>query len=156
MPHAEVSILDSIKKKLGVGADYDVFDLDIMTHINSAFLNLNQLGIGPAEGFEIEGPEETWDTFLGANASPLFNAVKSFIFFKAKLAFDPPPTSFHLKAIEDQIRELEFRLLILRDEIVDAALVVTQPELPGEPLVTDPVTTNDIHANVDGGGAEVG
>lgn len=155
MPHTEVSILDTIKKKLGVGADYDVFDLDIMTHINTAFLSLNQLGIGPAEGFEIEGPEETWDTFLGAPASPLFNAVKSYILFKAKLAFDPPPTSFHIKALEDQIRELEFRLLILRDEILDSGLVVTSPELPGEPLIDDPINTNDIHANVDGGGAEV-
>lgn len=124
------SILDSIKKKLGVGADYDVFDLDIMTHINTAFMSLNQLGIGPVEGFEIEDSDATWDTFLGAQASPLFNGVKSYIFFKTKLAFDPPPTSFHLASIENQIKELEFRLLILRDElqVVDTGVVV--PALP--------------------------
>lgn len=124
------SILDSIKKKLGVGADYDVFDLDIMTHINTAFMTLNQLGIGPTEGFAIENAEATWDTFLGASASPLLSSVKSHIYFKVRLAFDPPPTSFHIAAIEKQIQELEWRLLILRDELAVSETGITEPILP--------------------------
>lgn len=134
------SILDSIKKKLGLRSDYDVFDLDVMTHINSVFMNLNQLGIGPAEGFEIEDAEATWDAFLGASASPLLNPVKSYIYLKVRLIFDPPPTSFHITSMEKQIQELEWRLLVMRDEL----LALTPPITV---LVPDPET-------VDGGGAE--
>lgn len=126
------SILDSIKKKLGLGADYDVYDLDVMTHINTVFMSLNQLGIGPAEGFSIEDADVTWDTFLGAQHSPLLNAVKSYIFFKVKLAFDPPQQSFVIASYEKQIAELEFRLLILRDELMVSDLGVVEPVLPAE------------------------
>lgn len=126
------SILDSIKKKLGLGADYDVYDLDVMTHINTVFMSLNQLGIGPTEGFSIEDAEVTWDTFLGAQHSPLLNAVKSYIFFKVKLAFDPPQQSFVIASYEKQIAELEFRLLILRDELMVSDLGVVEPVLPAE------------------------
>lgn len=131
MAGAADSILDSIKKKLGLGAEYDVFDLDIMTHINSVFMNLTQIGIGPAEGFEIEDAEATWDAFLGAQPSPLLNSVKSYVYFKVKLAFDPPPTSFHLASIEKQIQEIEWRLTIVREEIL----------LPSSVIVTDVDTT---------------
>ena len=124
------SILDSTKKQLGLGADYDVFDLDIMTHINTVFVNLQQLGIGPAEGFAIEDAEATWDTFLGPNPSPLFNLVKSYIVFKVKLAFDPPQQSFVIASYENQIKELEFRMLILREELLETVSGVTTPVLP--------------------------
>lgn len=109
------SILDSTKKYLGLGADYDVFDQDIMMNINSVFVTLQQLGIGPAEGFAIEGADATWDTFLGTQA--LLNTVKQYVFFKVRLAFDPPPTSFHIASLEKQIAELEFRMSITRDEL---------------------------------------
>jgi hypothetical protein len=127
-----VSILDSTKKQLGLGADYDVFDLDIRTHINTVFLNLQQLGIGPAEGFAIEDAEATWDTFLGANHSPLLNAVKSYMVFKVKLAFDPPQQSFVIASYENQIKELEFRMLVLREELMDSATGIVAPVLPTE------------------------
>jgi hypothetical protein len=126
----EASILDTIKKKLMVGAGDQAFDLDIMTHINGVFLNLHQLGIGPDSGFEIEGPEATWDTFLGATHSPLLNAVKQYVYFKVRLAFDPPSTSFHIASMEKQITELEFRLLILRDELAESDTGIVEPVLP--------------------------
>ncbi len=132
------SILDSIKKKLGLAADYNAFDLDIITHINTVFLNLNQIGIGPFEGFEIEDAEATWNTFLGP--SPLLNSVKSYVYFKVRLAFDPPGASFHLASMEKQISEIEWRLTVARDEIMaftpPAAVTLPEPNV------------------VDGGGAE--
>lgn len=116
------SILDSTKKALGVGADYDVFDPDIMIHINSVFVTLQQLGIGPAEGFAIEDSEATWDTFLGTQ--PLLSTVKSYMVFKVRLAFDPPPTSFHIASLEKQIAELEFRMTVTRDELLPPPVTV--------------------------------
>lgn len=102
------SILDSIKKPLGLTADYDVFDADIVMHINSVFTALHQLGIGPPEGFMIEDANATWDTFLRGDV--LFNSVKTYIYLKVKLVFDPPGTSFVITSIEKQIAELEWRL----------------------------------------------
>jgi hypothetical protein len=128
------SILDSIKKKLMLDKEYDVFDLDIQTHINSVFMNLHQLGIGPVEGFAIEDAEATWDTFLGASHSPLLNSVKSYIYFKVKLAFDPPPTSFHIQSLEKQIAEIEWRLLIMRDELAVSDTGVVAAVLPDDTL----------------------
>lgn len=125
MATVQTSILDSTKKSLGVGTDYDVFDQDIMMHINSVFTTLNQLGIGPAEGFAIEDATATWDTFL--EASPLLNAVKQYVFYKTKLAFDPPAMSFHVTAIEKQVLELEWRMSVIRDE-QQASLVVLDPD----------------------------
>lgn len=117
------SILDSVKKNLGLGADYDVFDLDIMTHINTVFMNLNQLGIGPTEGFMIEDADPTWDTFLGPQ--PLLNSVKTYVYLKVRLLFDPPNTSFHIAAIEKQIQELEWRLAVQQEELNSQAIVLT-------------------------------
>lgn len=102
------SILDSTKKALGLGADYDVFDSDIVMHINSVFFTLNQLGLGPAEGFSISGPDETWSAFLGND--PRLNAVKSYVFLRLRLLFDPPNTSFGIEAIKEQVKEYEWRL----------------------------------------------
>lgn len=124
------SILDSVKKNLGLGVDYDVFDHDIMTHINATFMNLQQLGIGPTEGFVIENAETTWDAFLGAQASPLLNSVKAYMQFKVRLAFDPPGASFHIASLEKQIQELEWRMLIVREELLDISAGVSVPDLP--------------------------
>lgn len=102
------SILDSVKKTLGVDSDYDVFDADILTHINSTFLTLSQIGVGPVMGYMIEDSDPTWDDFLGKDSRLI--AVKSYMYLKVRLLFDPPPTSFHITAIEKQISELEWRL----------------------------------------------
>lgn len=109
----EPSILITIKKMLGLDQDYDVFDEEIKVHINSVFMYLNQLGVGPDTPFSITGDTETWPQFTpsGDNA----NALKTYMYLRVKLIFDPPNTSFVLKAIQDQITELEWRLNVQVD-----------------------------------------
>ena len=107
------SILESTKKILGIEAEYTPFDVDIITHINSVFSTLNQLGIGPANGFMIEDAAPTWDDFLGDD--PRFNAVKSYVYLRVRLLFDPPTTSYLMTALNEQVKELEWRLNVQVD-----------------------------------------
>ena len=102
------SILTSIKKLLGITEEYEHFDADIIMHINSVFLNLTQIGVGPEEGFFIEDETAEWVDFI-EDAIQL-QAVKSYIYLKVKLLFDPPLSSAVEKAINEQIDELEWRL----------------------------------------------
>lgn len=104
----ETSILTSIKKLLGVAEDYAEFDEDIMTHINSVFLNLTQLGVGPEEGFMIEDNTAEWEDFI--NNSVQLQAVKTYVYLKVKLLFDPPLSSSVTESINRMIAELEWRL----------------------------------------------
>lgn len=113
------SILSSTKKMLGLDESYTAFDPEILIHINTAFSNLNQLGIGPAEGFMIEDKEPTWDAFLGEDLR--FNSAKTFMYLKVRMYFDPPATSFTQTAMERQIQELEWRLNALRETVVAEA-----------------------------------
>lgn len=108
------SILTSTKKILGIDASYDVFDVDIITHINSVFSTLNQLGIGPTAGFMIEDDTAEWDAFLENDLR--LNAVKTYVYLRVRMLFDPPQTSFHIAAMEKQIQELEWRLNVQREE----------------------------------------
>ena len=112
----EQSILTSTKKILGIAEDYTAFDLDIITHINSAFSTLTQLGVGPTSGFMIEDDEAEWGDFLGNDPDFQCNAVKSYVYLKVKQLFDPPTTSYLVTATERQITELEWRLNIRREE----------------------------------------
>ena len=109
----EESILVSIKALLGPDSDYDVVDQDIIIFINSALSTLNQLGVGPKGGFQITGTDETWSDFIGDDTK--LNMVKSYIFMKVKLAFDPPSSSFVLSAYEKACEEYEWRLNIAVD-----------------------------------------
>lgn len=124
----EPSILKSTKKILGIASDYTAFDLDIITHINTAFSTLTQLGVGPAAGFMIEDDAATWAEFIGDTDLQL-NSVKSYIFLRTRLLFDPPATSYLINAYENQIRELEWRLNTHREETqwVDPNPVVVDP-----------------------------
>ena len=110
----EQSILNSTKKILGIAEDYTVFDLDIITHINSAFSTLTQLGVGPPEGFMIEDADDVWSDFI--EDDPQYNAVKSYVFLRVRYLFDPPATSYLISATEKQIEELEWRLNTHREE----------------------------------------
>lgn len=110
----EQSILTSTKKILGITEDYIVFDLDIITHINTAFSTLTQLGVGPPGGFMIESNEEVWDDFIDSDLQ--YNSVKSYVFLKVRQLFDPPSTSYLIAAVERQIQELEWRLNVHREE----------------------------------------
>lgn len=103
------SILSSIKKLLGgAAATSDHFDPDIIMHINTVLMGLTQIGIGPAEGFFITGDSATWSDFLLEEGK--FEAVKTFVYLKVKLVFDPPQHSAHIAAMEKQAAELEWRL----------------------------------------------
>jgi hypothetical protein len=107
------SILISTKKILGIAEDYTVFDVDIVTHINSVFSTLHQLGLGPVTGFVIFGPEETWDLFL--DNDPRINAVKSYMYLRVRLLFDPPTTSYLITSLKEQAQEMEWRLNVVRE-----------------------------------------
>ena len=102
------SILDSTKKMLGLASDYTAFDLDVITHINSVFSVLTQLGIGPERGFSIEDSSTTWDEYLGGNK--LLHTIKSYVYLRVRVLFDPPSAGYVLTAIENQIKELEWRI----------------------------------------------
>ena len=102
------SILTSIKKLLGITEEYDQFDPDIIMHINSVFMILTQLGIGPAEGFSIEDDTSIWSDFI-KDANKI-EAVKSYIYLKVKLLFDPPLSSAVIDSTNRLINELEWRL----------------------------------------------
>lgn len=109
----EQSILKGTKKNLGMDAGYTAFDHDVITNINSAFFSLNQLGLGPADGFMIEDDTDTWDEFLAPGV--IQNAVKTYIYLKVRSVFDPPGTPHHITAMKEQIEELEHRLLTERE-----------------------------------------
>jgi len=129
------SILDSVKNNLDIQADYNAFDGQIMMHINSAFATLNQLGIGPDEGFAIEDASATWDEFLGTD--PRRNNVKMWVYLKVKVIFDPPTGSYHLiGAMEQQIQELEWRISVKRE---DEEWVDPNPRKPADSDVTEVV-----------------
>lgn len=108
------SILDSTKKILNLAPDYTAFDLDIITHINSVFSTLNQLGIGPSEGFMIEDNTATWGSFF-LDTTAKFIAVKTYVYLKVRMLFDPPGTSFHIQAANEQLKEYEWRLSVARE-----------------------------------------
>lgn len=107
------SILNTTKKILGLTEDYTVFDLDIIIHINSILNVVTQLGIGPEDGFMIEDAAATWEDFLGSNKR--MNAVKTYVYLRVRLLFDPPTTSYLINAMESQCRELEWRLNVTRE-----------------------------------------
>ena len=104
------SILDSTKKVLGIESDYTAFDIDIIMHINSVFSTLQQLGIGAnhEESFAITGKDEMWEDFIGTEKN--VNAVKSYMYLRVRLLFDPPATSFAQDSMQKQAQELEWRL----------------------------------------------
>ena len=108
------SILTSIKKLLGIEAEYEHFDPDIIMHINSVFMVLNQLGVGPSEGFSIEDDTSVWTDFISNNTK--IEAVKSYIYLKVKLLFDPPLSSAAIDSIKRMIDEYEWRLNVAVDK----------------------------------------
>lgn len=108
------SILNSVKKMLNLPADIDDFDPEIIIHINSVFSTLNQLGLGPNEGFSIEDDTAVWDSYL--NGDDRLNNVKSYMFLRVRMLFDPPGTSFLLAAFQQQVDELAWRINAQRED----------------------------------------
>lgn len=102
------NILSSIKKLLGIPTEETAFDSDIIMHINSVFMILNQLGIGPTNGFTISDDYALWSDFIPDGQN--LELVKSYMYMKVRLMFDPPSSSAVLSAMEKSISELEWRL----------------------------------------------
>lgn len=100
------SILETIKKMIGPSASYDIFEPDLITHINSVFFVLYQLGVG-TKPFTITGNDETWEDF---HADTDLEAVKTYVYLKCRMYFDPPTNSALISAINEKIKELEVRL----------------------------------------------
>ena len=104
------SILDNIKKMLGLTAEYTEFDDDIIVHINSVLANLSQMGVSSSdEIFQITDNSATWQDFINGD-SDILPSVKTYIYLKVKLLFDPPANSVLVDAINNQIKEHEYRL----------------------------------------------
>lgn len=109
------SILTSIKKLLGISEEYAMFDSDLIMHINSVFMILTQLGIGPSEGFNIEDDSATWDEFVSDDLK--LDLIKSYMHLKVKLLFDPPLNSAVIESMNRMINEFEWRLNVAADSI---------------------------------------
>lgn len=109
----EESIFKSVKKTLGVAAEDTAFDTDILLCINSALSTLTQLGVGPVEGFSIEGDSEEWDDLTDGDLR--LSAVKTYVYMKTKLMFDPPQNGFLVTSMEKMLTEQEWRLNVTAD-----------------------------------------
>lgn len=104
------SILTSVKKLIGIDKEDTAFDPDVIMHINSSFLVLSQLGVGPDEGFYINDDTAVWTDFISNNML-LLNYVKTFVYLKAKLVFDPPSSSIAVQSMQEMVREHEWRIV---------------------------------------------
>lgn len=102
------SILLTIRKMIGPYMEYDAFDIDLIININSALMDLNQLGVGPEEGFLVTGEDETWTNFIGDFKD--LESVKMYVYLVVKNLFDPPTNSFVLDAANKRKEELAWRI----------------------------------------------
>lgn len=109
------SILLSVKKMLGITEDYVHFDQDIIMHINTVFAILTQLGVGPEEGFSITDEDAVWKDFI--SESTKLESIKSYMYLKVRLLFDPPASSVIVDAINRSISELEWRINVAVDPL---------------------------------------
>lgn len=101
------SILNDIKKMNNVGKDDHNFDTDIIIHINDALDTCRQLGIGPKSGFEVEDDSQTWEDFFGD--TQVVPSIRSYVYARVKILFDPPANSFVMDALKSKIAEFEWR-----------------------------------------------
>lgn len=110
------SILESVKKMLGLEKEYKAFDPELIIFINMAFSVLTQLGVGPSDGYSITGYDETWSNYLPSDdsLSKQLEMVKTYVYMKVRLAFDPPNGSV-LESFNKQISELEWRINVVVD-----------------------------------------
>lgn len=107
----EDSILLSIKKLLGIDNSDDVFDLDILVNINSIFSTLYQIGVGEEEHYVVLGKNDTWNEVF-KDCSELVDLIKLYTYLKVRVIFDPPTSSFVLDALNNQAKELEWRIQV--------------------------------------------
>lgn len=113
MTSLDDSILNSTKKILGLDESYTAFDMDVLTHINTAFSALFDLGVGPLMEFEIEDAEAKWSDFLTGNSAN--NSIRTYVYLRVKMLFDPPATSYLIEATNKQIEKMEWLLNVRRE-----------------------------------------
>lgn len=111
------SILNTVKKLLGIDPEYDSFDKDIIVFTNTAFGILNQLGVGPDEGFSIADGSETWEDYISDDTVGL-EMVRTYVVQRVRLMFDPPQSNSLMEAVRSHIAELEWRLLVRYNPVV--------------------------------------
>ena len=104
----KLSILTSVKRLLGIAEDYEHFDTEIILNINSVLTVLNQLGLGPKDGFGIEDKTAAWDSFIGERKD--LQAIITYVSLKVRLMFDPPQSGFLVESINKLCQEFEWRL----------------------------------------------
>ena len=109
----EESILTSIKKLVGIPEEYTNFDMDLIIHINSALSVLNDLGVGPSEGFSISDKTATWSDFVPNHKR--IETIKSYVYLKVRMLFDPPTSSSVMEAMTRSINEFEWRINVAVD-----------------------------------------
>ena len=102
------SILTSVKKLLGITEECTDFDADLIMHINSVLTILTQIGVGHSEGFSIKDKDDYWKDFISDTTK--FESVKSYVYMKVRLMFDPPSSSAVMESMNRMISELEWRL----------------------------------------------
>lgn len=107
------SILESVKHMLGPGSCDDHFDDDLIIFINGVFSQLTQLGVGPEKGFFIDGPDKFWEEYI--NDDPKLEMVKTYMYTKVRLRFDPPQSSSVIQLMQQDASELEWRLNVAAD-----------------------------------------
>lgn len=107
------SILTSIKKLLGIAEEDESFDVDVITHINTVFFTLNELGVGPIEPFTIEDKTSTWSDF--SSDEKKLRMIRSYVYLSVKKVFDPPLSSVAMNAVNELIKEYEWRLNVAVD-----------------------------------------
>lgn len=120
MPEApiapETSILQTVKKLLGIDASYTAFDVDIVAHINTALATLGDMGVGSDEDFVVEDETQLWSDYL--DGDPRSNRIRTYIYLFVRRAFDPPGTGFLASSLDNQIKELETRISWQREESI--------------------------------------
>ena len=107
------SILESVKHLLGPGSCDDHFDNDLIIFINGVFSQLTQLGVGPEKGFSIDGPDKFWEEYISDD--PKLEMVKTYMYTKVRLRFDPPQSSSVIQLMQQDASELEWRLNVAAD-----------------------------------------
>lgn len=123
------SILNDVKKIIGISEADTSFDLDLITHINTAFSVLYQLGVGPETGFFIDDAGAEWSEFVDEDLAA-YNMVRSYVFLRVRMLFDPPATSFHIEAMNKQLEQYEWRISVQREWDLD----------PNDPMLEEGVS----------------
>ena len=128
------SILTTIKKLLGITKEDTSFDQDVIVHINSVFLDLTQIGVGPSEGFFITDETAIWGDFVD---DVIVEAIKSYMYLKVRLLFDPPTNSAVIESMNKQIDRLEWRINVAVDSapIVDSKKSIDYRSLTNLPTI---------------------